>query len=266
MGSEDGTVTILTLNVCSPSRPRAERQLDWLGERPEQVFVLTEIGVGQGSQMIADRLRGAGWTVRSATPGQGERGVMIASRLALGAERPSPTSYLPERTVEVTLGSLKLIGVYAPSRDESASKIARKRRFLAELLTTLAAREPTATVLIGDLNVVERSNRASDRTFQEWEYELYEDLPSIGWLDAYRALHPERVELSWTDTEGRGYRFDHCFTTGDLREYVRRCEYVHETRESELSDHSAMLLDLAIRAPKPLEVNSSLASGPPSLF
>lgn len=266
MEREDVGVTILTLNVCSPSRPRAERQLDWLSERHEQVFVLTEIGTGEGSQILADRLRGAGWAVRSMAPRDGERGVMIASRLALKSQQPSPASYLPERASEVVVGNLGLIGVYAPSRDESALKIARKRRFLAELLTVLGSREPIATVLIGDLNVVERSNRGSDRLFQDWEYELYEELPHIGWLDAYRALHPERVELSWTDTEGNGYRFDHCFITADLRTHLARCEYVHETREIGLSDHSALVIQLDSISASPLPVDPSLAEGPPSLF
>jgi len=263
---DEQNLSVLTLNVCSPSLPRAERQLEWLDGRPEQVFVLTELGTGAGSELLLARFRESGWALRARRPTEGERGVMIASRLDPGSENPV-TTYLPERIAQVSVGGFEVIGVYAPSRDESAERIARKRRFLAELLTLLGEREPVAMVLIGDLNVVERSGRGADRGFQEWEYELYEELPRIGWMDAYRALHPDRVEISWADTEGRGHRFDHCLMTTDLGQRLRRCEYIHETREGELSDHSAMVVELAGVGPgTPLAVDPSLSAGPPSLF
>lgn len=258
-------LSVLTLNVCSPSLARAERQLEWLDTRPEQVFVLTEIGVGAGSELLAERFRGSGWALRARRPGEGERGVLIASRVALGTKGPIE-SYLPERIAQGSVGTLEIIGVYAPSRDDSAERIARKRRFLAELLTLVGAREPRSSVLIGDLNIVERSRRGSEKGFQEWEYQLYEALPRVGWLDAYRALHPDRSEVSWADTEGRGHRFDHCLITADLRPALRRCEYLHQTREEDLSDHSAMLLELDGIPFARLPVDPSLSDDPPSLF
>jgi exodeoxyribonuclease-3 len=262
----ESSFTVLTLNVCSPSLSRAERQLEWLDSRSEQVFVLTEVGTGAGSELLAERFRDSGWAIRTRPPGEGERGVLIASRLDPGVESPI-SIYLPERVAQVSVAGVELIGVYAPSRDESAERIARKRRFLAELLTLLGRREPSAMILIGDLNIVERTGRATDRGFQEWEYELYEELPTHGWLDAYRALHPNRVEVSWADTEGRGHRFDHCLVTEDLRPLLGRCEYVHETRESDLSDHSALVLELKTSGSvNPLSVDPTLAPGPPSLF
>jgi exodeoxyribonuclease-3 len=260
----DETLTILTLNVYSPSPTRAERQLEWLSKRPEEIFVLTETSNGRGSELMVERLRSAGWMVAGRTPREHERGVLIASRVALGAS-DTTVDYLPERVATVTVGGLEIVGVYAPSRDDSAEKVARKRRFLAELLTVVGAGKARGRVLIGDLNVVERKG-STGGVFRDWEYELYEELPNLGWLDAYRALHPDRVELSWVDGDGRGYRFDHAFITADMRERMLRCEYVHETREAELSDHSAMVVELKGIDRERLEVDQSLAEGPPSLF
>lgn len=262
----DESLSVLTLNVCSPSLARAERQLEWLDKRPEHVFVLTEISGGAGSGLLAERLREAGWSVHVATPRERERGVMVGSRVAVATDGFAPATYLPERVQAISVGGVDVIGVYAPSRDESVEKTARKRRFLAELLTALGERRLARTILIGDLNIVERSNRGADRVFQDWEYELYEELPAIGWMDAYRALHANRIELSWSDSDGRGYRFDHTFITTDLRERLGRCEYVHETREHDLSDHSAMVIELKGVTATQLEVDRSLAEGPPSLF
>jgi exodeoxyribonuclease-3 len=262
----EGGLAVLTLNVASPSRARAERQLEWLDERPEEVFVLTEVSEGTGSELLIERFREAGWSVHAPSPREHERGVMVGSRVAVTPECPAPAIFLSERVQGVSVGDVELIGVYAPSRDESVEKTARKRRFLAELLTALGERTPTRTVLMGDLNIVERTNRGADLAFQDWEYELYEELPAIGWLDAYRALHADRVDLSWVDGEGRGYRFDHTFITADLNQRLSRCEYLHETREHDLSDHSAMVLELDGVATEELEVDRSLAAGPPSLF
>jgi exodeoxyribonuclease III len=260
------SLAILTLNVASPSRARAERQLEWLDGRPEHVFVFTEVSGGTGSELLADRLRQAGWSIHVSPPGEHERGVMVAGRVDLGTDRDSLATYLPERVQTVKVGAMEVIGVYAPSRDQSVEKTARKRRFLAELLTALGERDPTGTVLIGDLNIVERTERGVDRVFQDWEYELYEELPAIGWVDAYRSLHAERSELSWVDGEGHGYRFDHTFITADLRARLVRCEYLHETREGDLSDHSAMVIEFDDIAADPIDVDRSLAAGPASLF
>jgi exodeoxyribonuclease III len=257
---------VLTLNVCSPSQARAERQLEWLSKRPEQVFVLTEMSDGVGSTLLVERLRSAGWNVQCREPQGGERGVLIASRVALGREVPAIVSYLPERVAAISIGTLEIIGVYAPSRDDSAEKVARKRRFLAELLTVVGARPASDTVLIGDLNIVERGQRSGDGTFREWEYELYEELPSLSWMDAYRVLHPDRVEYSWVGVDGVGHRFDHTFITGDLTDRLLRCEYVHETRETDLSDHSALHLELSGVEAAPIEVDESLSGEQPTLF
>jgi exodeoxyribonuclease-3 len=260
----EGKLAILTLNVASPSVERAERQLEWLGKRDEGVFVLTETSRRGGSELLAERLRGAGWAVRAPVPREGERGVMVCARVRLDAQPPPLVEYLPERVERVAVDGIEVIGVYAPSRDQSPEKVARKRRFLAELLTTVGADEGAQRVVIGDLNIVERSDRSGG--FAEWEYEQYDELPRLGWSDAYRTLHPERAELSWVDDEGRGHRFDHTFISSELGERLARCEYVHETREENLSDHSAMVVEIEGVASETLEVDSSLAGGPPSLF
>lgn len=260
------SLEILTLNIASPSRRRAERQLAWLGERSEDVLVLTETSDGEGSRLLDERLRGAGWEVRSAVPPKGERGVLVASRAATTAEPELRVSYLPFRVATISIGAVEVIGTYAPSRDESAEKIARKRRFLAELLTLIGSRPSASTVLIGDLNLVERGRGLGSRLFADWEYELYEELPSLGWHDAYRYLHPDRAEYSWADPDGIGFRFDHCFVGSSLAEELQQCEYVHDPRETGLSDHSGLTLRLRSADLRPLDVNATLDGAPPTLF
>jgi exonuclease III len=70
------------------------------------------------------------------------------------------------------------------------------------------------------------------------------DLRERGWVDAFRELHGygER-EASWTFRQNRGgWRLDHVLALG-LRPVA--AAYAHEWRIEGLSDHSALVVDLA---------------------
>lgn len=265
-GSE--TLKILAVNIGNPSRQRAELQLDWLAQRPEDVIVLTETCASQGSDLLADRIAGAGWDVRFPRPPQGERGVLIASRARLDPREKDLLDYLPARAETATIagGVAEIIGVYVPSRDASASKIGRKRMFIAALARGIRDRDVERGVLIGDLNVLEPDHRPHYPWFQDWEYDLYSDLIAMGWVDAYRLVQPSAMEHSWVGHDDDGYRYDHIFVTADLAHRVAQCSYLHETRELKLTDHSAMIVEIEVSGVERLEVDPSLSGEPPALF
>ena len=50
-------LSMLTLNIGSPSAERAHRQLAWLATRHEDVFVLTETRASDGCRHLADAFR-----------------------------------------------------------------------------------------------------------------------------------------------------------------------------------------------------------------
>jgi exodeoxyribonuclease III len=231
---------ILTLNIANPSAARAERLLAWLSVREEQILVLTETGTGAGSRALLGRLAGAGWDVRISEPPDGERGVAIATSLKASPRAGAIVDYLPWRAERLTLAGLDVIGLYVPSRDESAEKVARKRRFCVGVSARLAGRESARTVVIGDLNVLEPVHRPHHGAFRDWEYRFYDEFPVRGYLDAYRHAHPDGIEHSWVDYQGRGYRFDHMFLSEDILSRLQTCSYDHAPREAELSDHSAL--------------------------
>jgi exodeoxyribonuclease III len=262
----DTELSVMTLNIANPSRARAEKQLDWLASRPEQILVLTETSANEGSRLVAERLGNAGWRVQYSVPPQGERGVMLATRVAGELATEELPIYLPDRAATMLVSGVQIIGVYAPSRDASVEKVARKRRFLAELLTLIGQRPGGKQMVIGDLNIVEPGSRGVTGLFQDWEFEFYEELPSMQWADAFRQLHPDRGADSWVDPNGVGFRFDHCFLSAGLTERLVRCEYVHETRTDGLSDHSALSVAVAVDSLTHLDVSDALDGSPPSLF
>ncbi len=260
-------VGVLTLNVANPSAARAERQLEWLSNRSEQVLVLTEIGPSGGSRLLLDRLVSAGWDVRAGSLEGGERGVAIAARLQAAPREGDIIDFLPSRAESMTLEPLDVVGLYVPSRDESIDKTERKRSFCAALSDYLVDRPSRDAVIVGDLNVLEPVHRPHHGVFRDWEYRLYDEFVVRGFVDAYRLKHPNEMDHSWIDYENRGYRFDHAFVSASLSDRVLRCDYVHDSRERELSDHSALAVELdwpgALRE---LGVSDSLAGEQPSLF
>ena len=258
---------VLTLNVANPSAARAEHQLAWLLDRPEQVLVLTETSAGAGTRLLVDRLAAAGWDVRSGALEGGERGLAIATRVRAAPRDGDIVDYLPSRAEALSLKRLDVVGVYVPSRDGSAEKIARKRRFCSALSTFLAERPARQAVVIGDLNVLEPVHRPHYGIFLDWEYRVYDEFLVRGFVDAYRLRHPNEMEHSWIDYENRGYRFDHVFVSESLADRVLACDYLHAPREGDLSDHSALALELDWPDTlEELEVSESLTDELPSLF
>ncbi|WP_238440359.1 endonuclease/exonuclease/phosphatase family protein [Streptomyces sp. TR1341] len=269
--TSQSTCDVLTFNLNNPSLERASRQLAYLAARPEPVLVLTETANSEGCRFLEERFTVAGYSVTFPRPEQrGERGAMIVSRLAT---RPLETGvdYLPHRTVGVTVdtdeGPLEVIGLYVPSRNATAEKTARKRSFLQACRRALVADDGAARIVIGDFNVLEPNHVPRYRFFSPFEYEFYGWFGSAGYVDAFRALHPEALEYSWVGKTGDGYRYDHAFVSGWLTGGLRGCSYVHEPRtmSGRLTDHSALTVGLAVTAAAPLAVTDPTRVETPAL-
>jgi len=267
-------LSLLTLNIANPSPERAERQLGWLASRDEDVLVLTETKDSTGCRLLADAFSGAGYHVSYPKPDNGDYGAMIASRVqARTDDFGDRVGYLASRAAAVTLpaphGPLQVIGAYVPSRDASVEKTARKRKWLAACTAALASRAPSQpAVFLGDLNVLEPSHQPHYKFFGPFEYDFYRHLTDdCGLIDAFRALHPEKIEYSWVGRTGDGYRYDHIHCTIDLAATLVSCDYHHQTRIDRLSDHSALSVRLTIEPSQPLITSSpATASAPPTLF
>jgi exodeoxyribonuclease III len=276
-GPQPDPLGLLTFNIGNPSPERAERQLAWLANRDEDVLVLTETRASRGCQLLADRFAAAGYTVVFPRPEQGEYGTMIIARIAsYPGTWASKLDYLPARAASITLpigDSVEVVGLYVPSRDASEAKVERKRRFLQCCLGVFAVAAPQPdprgadVVLLGDLNILEPDHQPRYSFFQPFEYAFYRRLEDLGLVDAFRHLHPGKVEHSWVGRTGDGYRYDHVFVSKALVDALDGCAYVHEPRSLRLSDHSALTLRLRVRRPARLVVSDPAVSpAPPSLF
>lgn len=266
-------LTLLTWNIANPSSQRAERQLAWLATRSEDVLVLTETKDSAGCRLLADAFTAARYHVVFPKPENGDYGVMIASKLkASTGDFGNRIGYLPSRAAEITLaapsGPIHIIGAYAPSRDASAEKTERKRKWLDACLAALADRPGEATVFLGDLNVLEPGHQPPYPFFAPFEYDFYRQLTDdCGLADAFRVLHPGTVEHSWVGRTGDGYRYDHIHCSRDLSAKLAACDYIHQPRLDKLSDHSALSARLlADPGERLITSDPAAANAPPTLF
>jgi exonuclease III len=156
------------------------------------------------------------------------------------------------------LSGTEIINLHSPIAP--APELAKVRTHEA-IAAYLARVDRTQRILCGDLNTPRRELPGGDvLTFahdsagrlrpergERWdraERSLVQGLRERGWLDAYRALHGygER-SASWTFANDRGgWRLDHVLLDG-LQPAASA--YAHEWRRSGLSDHSALIVDVA---------------------
>lgn len=215
----------------------------------------------------------------------GELGIMIISKVATD---PDPLTgalrYLPARAAGVIVstseGPLRVLGAYVPSRDATLIKTERKKRWIEGFHTALDATDSGVPVLLlGDLNVLEPGHQPEHRQqFAPFEYDFYRALTDRhGLRDAFRSLHPDRIEHSWARRPDLGYRYDHTHASARLLPLLEGCAYVHQTRDvlpdgSRLTDHSGLAVRLATTATAPLLTSDPAMAAPsepglePTLF
>ncbi len=245
-------LSILCWNVGNPSIERARKQAKWLCNRPEDIFVLTEVKNSEGCMLLERHFKFfLDCEVMFQKPDANEYGVMIISRMPfVASDFSDKISYLRPRVASVRLAQpeseLEIIGLYVPTGGFRGEKAERKRAFIREVVAALDATPLTSgKILCGDLNILEPNHVPTYPNYRDWEY-LYFKLQDRGLIDAFRQFHPEDEEYSWVGHSHDGYRFDHSFVSPDLLPKLKDCRYLHETRELGLSDHSALVTEFLL--------------------
>jgi exodeoxyribonuclease III len=194
-----------------------------------------------------------------ASQGRRRLGVLSAARRPLGRLRP-PAVPWPERVLCCAVDDVEVVNLHSPiSPAPDLAKVRTHEVVAAYLLASPA----TPRVLCGDLNTPRReladgdvltfahdsAGRLRPERGERWdraERALVHGLREHGWVDAFRALHGyEGRHASWTFAHDRGgWRLDHVLVHG-LEPTA--ATYAHEWRRMGLSDHSALIVDLARR-------------------
>ena len=234
---------------------------DWLREQNADVVCLQETKA-QEDQLTDPMFRpdGQHCFYRDAITKKGYSGVAIYSkrepdevRSALGWARFDDEG----RYIEARYGNLSVVSLYVPSGSSGELRQGFKFEVMAWFKPILDGWLASGRdyVLCGDWNIVR-----SQRDIRNWtsnqknsgclapERDWLNGLCAEGggWIDSYRALHPDGQDYTWWSNRGAarannvGWRIDYQFVTPSLRRRLDRCA-IHPTPR--FSDHAPYVVD-----------------------
>ncbi|MGD8643397.1 MAG: exodeoxyribonuclease III [Chromatiales bacterium] len=164
------------------------------------------------------------------------------------------------RYLELRIGRLSIVSLYAPSGSSGPERQASKDRFLdafGEHLRVLR-RKRRRFVICGDWNIAHkqidlknwRSNQKNSGFLpheRAWMDQLFDD---IGFVDAFRVVNQAPEQYTWWSNRGQawaknvGWRIDYQVTSPTLRDAVRAASIYKDQR---FSDHAPLTIDYDLK-------------------
>jgi exonuclease III len=127
----------------------------------------------------------------------------------------------------------------------------RKYPFLDAVLACARRWRLGPALFVGDTNSGRRGLDEAVPVFSLREEGWIDALAGCGWCDAFRHLRAEARAYTWySPNGGNGFRIDQAFVNASLLAHLRGAEYLwggaaRRGRRDRLSDHAALLVDLA---------------------
>ncbi|MCS7267240.1 MAG: exodeoxyribonuclease III [Geminicoccaceae bacterium] len=254
--------TVATFNVNS-IKARLPNLLDWLAAARPDVVCLQELKCTEEA-FPREPIEDLGYNI--AVFGQrGWNGVAILSRSRIEdvlRGLPGDPEDEQARYIEAFTAGIRVASVYVPNGNPVGSeKFAYKLAWLERLrgrARELAEFEE-AVVLAGDFNVIpepidchDPAAWAEDALFRPESRRALRAILHEGWIDAYRALHPEeRNAYTFWDYQGgafqldHGIRIDHLLLSPEAADRLEEARIDKEPRRRpKASDHTPVIVRL----------------------
>jgi exonuclease III len=243
-------VRVVSWNIMAGGGSRCGTIVETLQRYGPDVITLQETVASRAAD-VCHALRGAGYAYGLSAPrSAGDRGLCLLSRTPLRRVAGSPppqAGVYPRGWLEVDLVEygVRLAAVYGPAE---GPPIAAYWRAAARWLRRRVGRP---FLMLGDYNAGASLVDAEGYRFRAGK--AFAELEGIGLVDCWRRQHGDRREHTWFSRPGgaragRGFRIDHAFASPALADRVTGCRYDHEVRERGWSDHSLLLVELALEA------------------
>lgn len=246
---DNSKIRILFWNIQNPSLQRTANQIEWIDEINPNIIVLTEVKDSKGFENIKGGLEFREYEVVynrndsyfTAIALRGIKYIEKDFRLKKSSERV----LLLE--LETIVGKINILGLYAPSNGMDEQKMLLKKEFHDDFISQLNKKfglnnNNSNFIIGGDFNVLQPNHKPRDHRFEKWNY-FYQFLEDIGLVDIYQYLNPGRMEYTW-EFQDMHQRLDYAFVSRSIIERVIKCEYLHYPRVKNLSDHSALVIEL----------------------
>lgn len=259
---------VLSWNILHGGGGRREAILAAIAAIDPDVVTLQEVRRSEGRDPLLEGLAdlGLGEQVLSPLGDARSNGVLIASRWPLAAEplRPAGPGADPAAPVYLMRARLSWPGRAtgsAPGEGDGGGQDEEEGG--AELLNLVAVRFPQKqaqiapfeallalppawreelSLLIGDFNCGIPLLDSQTPTFPCTAW--FQRLLAQGWVDAWRRRHRQERQYSWVSTRGNGFRYDHALVSPGLDQRIRSVRYAQELRQSGLSDHAGLVVEL----------------------
>jgi exodeoxyribonuclease-3 len=254
------TVEIASWNVNS-IKTRLEQVKEWLEEHAPDVLLLQEL---KGLEFPAETFRGMGYESIAVTQ-KAYNGVAILSRTPIKAVSKSLAGLEVDthaRFLEVIIKDIRIVNIYLPNGNPIGTekfeyKLDWMDRLRAQMKRWLAGDIPT--IVGGDFNVIPEdidchkpASWIKDALFQPEPRARYRGFLEMGYIDAFRSLHPdEKGQFTFWDyfrqafEHNRGIRIDHFLLSPKLVGRLTSCEIDKRPRSlPKPSDHTPIVLTL----------------------
>jgi exodeoxyribonuclease III len=243
-------------------RARTEQVRKWLERTNVDVLLLQEL---KGSEFPAAVFEELGYRSAAVTQ-KSYNGVAILSRAPmeiistrlLGDEQDSHARFL-----EVMIEGLRIVNIYLPNgnpigTEKFAYKLAWMDRLALQMRGWLASGIPTIVgcdfnVIPEDIDCHKPASWIHDALFQPEPRARYRAMLSLGYIDAFRSLHPgEAGHYTFWDyfrrafEYNRGIRIDHFLLSPDAAQRLQKCDIDRAPRaEEKPSDHTPIVVEIA---------------------
>src|ERR1700760_3696991 len=249
---------IASWNVNS-IRARIDHVTAWIKHQQPDVLLLQELKATEFPNLVFDAL---GYQSVAVTQ-KSYNGVAVLSRHPMetvfttlaGDEADSHARYL-----EMTIAGIRMVNIYLPNGNPVRSeKFPYKLAWMDRLIKEMAEwRQKGLPVLVGgDFNVIPEDidchkpkSWMRDALFQPESRERYRALQSLGYVDAFRSLHPEETgQFTYWDyfrqafEKNRGIRIDHFLLSPEVGSRLEKCYIDRGPRALEKpSDHTPIVI------------------------
>jgi exonuclease III len=247
---------IVSWNIRAGGGKRVSGILAQLLEWQPDLIGLAEFRATSASQWLAAELTAAGYrsqltSVNVELPST--NALLLASKAPLQAiaAPKMPTNrdrWLLARVA--TQPGLAIGMMHIPNHTTPALKYP----FMTALLKMVEAWKLGPGLLFGDSNCSNRDldeeNPLGPRFHREHDWIV--GMGQRGWTDAFRHLHGKRREYSWYSHRNNGFRLDQAFCSPQLESAITGFQHAwglnpeQPARREGLSDHAALIIDLAI--------------------
>jgi exodeoxyribonuclease-3 len=227
---------IITLNICHGGGQRWVQLVALLMSLQPDVVVLTEFRLGRSGDLILTELAEAGmFEVASAARLPRQNSVCVVANRSFQRIQLPLVHGDEHRLLACDFGDVRLLATYFPQTKE-------KRRIFEFIRANGLQALGKRGLVIGDLNTGLHQQDEAGATFHCTED--FSALLAAGLVDAWRSRNLHVGEYSWYSSAGNGFRIDHAMCTPALDAEINAIFYAHQFRELNVTDHSALVVDL----------------------